>query len=389
MVRYFRNDAPPAKRDPRRQLEASLTRLVTEYPPAKLRPTGGLFHGPVSVAYTFLVLQQLYPDLEIEGHHLGTWSAAYLDYAQKNFQSYPGPRAGQCGVMDDVMCLLAIGAASSKEASMARDLCEYSAEVLDPESENEWLYGRAGYLYLLRLVKASFADNKEILQLITDTQEDVIDAVMESPRPWKWHGKAYVGAVHGAFGIITQVVLTDPQKYAAKLEMELAVLLTYQYDSGNFPSSIPPERDRLVQICHGAPGVIVSLLSIKEYFPSLKEKIDRAIAKGRECILERGLLTKEPCLCHGTSSSSTSHHHTVRTDHSTGISGNALALADADFEHFLTYTTGHEIKSMEKDGLLEPSNAPESLFGGEAGRAWTWAVADKGLAKRVLGYNDL
>jgi len=44
---------------------------------------------------------------------------------------------------------------------------------------------------------------------------------------------------------------------------------------------------------------------------------------------------------------------------------------------------------MEKDGLLEPSNAPESLFGGEAGRAWTWAVADKGLAKRVLGYNDL
>jgi len=315
MVRYFRNDAPPAKRDPRRQLEASLTRLVTEYPPAKLRPTGGLFHGPVSVAYTFLVLQQLYPDLEIEGHHLGTWSAAYLDYAQKNFQSYPGPRAGQCGVMDDVMCLLAIGAASSKEASMARDLCEYSAEVLDPESENEWLYGRAGYLYLLRLVKASFADNKEILQLITDTQEDVIDAVMESPRPWKWHGKAYVGAVHGAFGIITQVVLTDPQKYAAKLEMELAVLLTYQYDSGNFPSSIPPERDRLVQICHGAPGVIVSLLSIKEYFPSLKEKIDRAIAKGRECILERGLLTKEPCLCHGMlHTNSSHHHHTTATD---------------------------------------------------------------------------
>jgi len=84
-----------------------------------------------------------------------------------------------------------------------------------------------------------------------------------------------------------------------------------------------------------------------------------------------------------------SSYSKVRTDHSTGISGNALALADADFEHFLTYTTGHEIKSMEKDGLLEPSNAPESLFGGEAGRAWTWAVADKGLAKRVLGYNDL
>lgn len=47
------------------------------------------------------------------------------------------------------------------------------------------------------------------------------------------------------------------------------------------------------------------------------------------------------------------------------------------------------MKSMQKDGLLEPSSAPESLFGGEAGRAWTWAIADKGLDKRILGYNDL
>jgi hypothetical protein len=47
------------------------------------------------------------------------------------------------------------------------------------------------------------------------------------------------------------------------------------------------------------------------------------------------------------------------------------------------------MKSMEKDGMLEKSSAPESLFFGEAGRAWTWAVADKDLPKRILGYNDL
>lgn len=47
------------------------------------------------------------------------------------------------------------------------------------------------------------------------------------------------------------------------------------------------------------------------------------------------------------------------------------------------------MKAMEKDGLLEKSSSPESLFGGEAGRAWCWAVADKGLDKNVLGYNDL
>lgn len=72
-----------------------------------------------------------------------------------------------------------------------------------------------------------------------------------------------------------------------------------------------------------------------------------------------------------------------------GITGNALALEDKDFEHFLTYTTGHEMKSMEKDGMLEKSSSPEGLYMGEAGRAWAWAVADKGLEKRALGFNDL
>ena len=318
----------------------------------------------------FLVLQQMYNDLEIGDTALGTWSAAYLKQAQDNISIYPGPNVGKCGIMDDILALLAIGAASSKDADMAANLCDYSAEVLDPESENEFLYGRAGFLYLLRLVKASFTDDPKTLQLITDTQDDVIDAILDTPRPWKWHGKTYVGAIHGAIGIITQIVLTDPRKYAQEVEADLAVLLTYQYDSGNWPSSIPPERDRLVQVCHGAPGVVISLLSIKDHFPAVREKIDKAIAKGRECIRERGLLTKEPCICHG-------------------ITGNALALEDKDFEHFLTYTTGHEMKSMEKDGMLEKSSAPESLFGGEAGRAWAWAVADKGLPKRILGYNDL
>ncbi|SMQ50210.1 unnamed protein product [Zymoseptoria tritici ST99CH_3D7] len=369
--RYFKNDAPLARRDPRRQLEASLTRLVLEHPPTSIKPGGGLFKGPISVAYLFLVLQQIYSDLLVEDTPLGTWSAAYLHHAQEHIASYAGPSPGKCGITDDILALLAIGAASSKDADMAANLCDYSAEAIDPETENELMFGRAGYLYLLRLVKASFMDDAKTLQLITDTQEDVIDAILDSPRPWKWQGKTYIGAIHGAIGILTQVVLTNPGKYAEKLQAELAVLLTYQYEGGNFPASVPPEKDRLVQVCHGAPGVVCSLISVVEFYDGpLREKIEKAIVKGRECVLERGLLTKEPCVCHG-------------------ISGNALALEDSDFEHFLTYTTGHEMKSMEKDGMLEKSSAPESLFFGEAGRAWTWAVADKGLPKRILGYNDL
>jgi hypothetical protein len=368
--RYFKNDEALSSRDPHKQLIASLTRLVVQYSPAEVRAGGGIYYGPTSVAYLFLVLQQLYSDLIIEGIQLGTWSAAYLKQSQDHIKSFPGPRVGKCGVADDILALLAIGAASSKDADMATELCDYAAEVLDEDSENEWLYGRAGYLYYLRLVKAAFVDDAKVSHMITDTQDDVVEAILNSPRPWKWHGKSYVGAVHGLIGIITQVTLTDPERYARAVEADLSVLLTYQYDSGNWPSSLPPGRDKQVQVCHGAPGVVNSLLSIRDHFPKLQSRIDSAIRKGRECILDRGLLTKEPCLCHG-------------------ISGNALALDDEHCQHFLTYTTGHEMKGLEKDGLVEKSDNPEGLWCGEAGRAWAWAVMDKGLPKRLLGYNDI
>ncbi|KAF2750569.1 lanthionine synthetase C-like protein-like protein 1 [Sporormia fimetaria CBS 119925] len=367
--RYFRNDAEPTRRDPHKQLLASLQRLVNDYPPHRISPGGGLYYGPISVAYLFYALHKLYPDLTVDEYPLNTWSAAYIEQAQKHFKDYPGPSASKCGVSDDVMCLLALYAVTAKDTDTAKELCDFAAVTIEQDASNEWLYGRSGYLYLLRLVRGAFRDNREIQELIEDTADEVIENIMDSPRPWKWHGKAYVGAVHGAIGIITQIVLTDPS-WAPKLEAELGALLSYQYESGNFPSSLPPGRDRLVQFCHGAPGVVASLISIQKYFPEIQDRISRVVEKGRECIRERGLLTKEPCLCHG-------------------ITGNALALEDRDFEHFLTYTTGHEMRSMAKDGMLVKSDDPSALWCGEAGRAWAWAVADKKLEKRFLGYNDI
>jgi len=367
--RYFRNDATPSRRDAYRQLQASLNRLITEYPPHHVPPGGGLYYGPISVAYLFYALHKIYPDMLLDEYALNTWSAAYIEQAQASIKQYKGPSPSKCGVSDDIMSLLALYAVTAKDPDTVRELCDFAAVTIEPDASNEWLHGRAGFLYLLRLVRGAFTDNREITELIEDTTDEVIDNIMASSRPWKWHSKAYVGAVHGAVGIITQIVLTDPS-WAPKLEAELGALLSYQYESGNFPSSLPPGRDKLVQFCHGATGVVSSLLSIKKYFPNQEERIDRVIEKGRACIWERGLLTKEPCLCHG-------------------ISGNALALDGPQFEHFLTYTTGHEIKSLAKDGMLEKSDDPSALWCGEAGRAWTWAVADKGLEKRFLGYNDI
>ena len=103
----------------------------------------------------------------------------------------------------------------------------------------------------------------------------------------------------------------------------------------------------------------------------------------------KGLIKKEPCLCHG-------------------ISGNALTLEIEQFEHFLTYTTPDEITRMKKEYNIELSaNKHRSgLYTGAAGRIWAWAVADQEdqadketeghgvhsqgyLARRFLGYNDI
>lgn len=260
-TRFFKNNSKKLiRRDPKKQLVQSLTRIITEHPPDSVPPGGGLYYGPVSVAYLFFVLSGLYKELEVEGYTLDVWSAAYLRRAGEHMKKYPGPEANRCGVSDDVMALVAMDAVSTQDTELVKELCDFADIVTMDDAENEWLYGRAGYLYLLRFVKKWFPDNKEVEQEIDNTADEIIDLIMVSPRPWKWHGKAYVGAVHGAIGIITQIVLTAPA-WAPKLEADLGAILSYQYDNGNWPSSIPPGRDRLVQGMFSPP-------ELQPHFPS-------------------------------------------------------------------------------------------------------------------------
>jgi hypothetical protein len=59
--------------------------------------------------------------------------------------------------------------------------------------------------------------------------------------------------------------------------------------------------------------VVASLLSIRQHFLNLADRIDDAVAAGRELIMEKGVLAnKEPRLCHG-------------------VTGNVLALGAGGF----------------------------------------------------------
>jgi hypothetical protein len=191
--RYFKNDTPLTRRDPHKQLLASLDRLVTNYPPDSVEPGGGFYHGPVSIGYLFFVLSRLYAETPFEIQHLGleVWAAAYLKRAKDAMMTYPGPNKERCGISTDIMCIVAIDAASTRDKAIVRDLCDFADIVTERDACNEWLYGRAGYLYLLRFVKLCFDDDPEIMKMIDETADEVIDEIMESPKPWRWHGKAY------------------------------------------------------------------------------------------------------------------------------------------------------------------------------------------------------
>lgn len=112
-----------------------------------------------------------------------------------------------------------------------------------------------------------------------------------------------------------------------------------------------------MQWCHGVPGCVISLLIIKKYFPKkpLAGRIQAAIERGQRFIFEKGIISKEPCLCHG-------------------ITGNALALGIEERDHFLSFAMPRAVVKTK----WEASTDPAGLYCGEGGRAWVWAMLDGG-----------
>ena len=383
-TRYFGNpyarpgaSLPHFKLDARSELETCLERLIRRYPPSKVSPSGGLYYGAASVACLLYSLSTHYPGLTISGKDLTHWLKAYLNVPQRYARQFHKPGPSHCGVGDDTLSLLALEAMISRNENAVKDLCSWAQAISEDggpsgkQASNEWLYGRAGYLYLLRLAWSPFKDNTTITELISETISSVIETIIASPRPWIWHGKAYIGTVHGTIGIITQVVLSDPS-YADRVLRDLEEVLSLQNkENGNWPSSLESgNSDRLVQFCHGATGVVHSLIRLRPYFPRIQEQIDAAIESGRNCVWEKGILTKESCMCHGTT-------------------GSALVLDEARRGALLGYTTEDHIKSWVNQRVVEPSDDGEGLWTGIAGRAWAWAIADKNLPVTFLGYDDV
>lgn len=275
-------------------LKTALEDILKNYPPLDHYARSdleGLWSGPTGIAYLFLHVSAAHPKLLISGHHALTWAKSYIEGSRGTLK----PSSRGCGIGDEYLCYHAVTAAITRDKTHVEKLVSSIPHICQRNYQNELLYGRAGTLYLLRMVRTWVHGSSP---LVDDAIAQVSGTIMEAGPDWTWHGKRYLGAVHGDIGILAQLVLSTPA-LAPKLESTLKNLLDMQLPDGNWPSSVGHEKASLAQFCHGATGFIHSLLSLRPHFPSLWEKIDAAVRKGRGCIWATGLLRKEPSLCHG------------------------------------------------------------------------------------------
>ncbi|KAI1434601.1 hypothetical protein GGR50DRAFT_393369 [Xylaria sp. CBS 124048] len=369
---YFDNlESPLLAVDPHTELQASLKRITRSWPPVHTCSTGwrfeGFYSGPTSIAFLFYRLSLIYPGMEFGQQTFTEWAEAYLQLGEQVL--HPPPTAENCGIANEFLARRALKSVMS-DGGFVEAVCSYTEEFGGSNFPNDWLHGRAGYLYFLRLCKKGVLDERygaTIDRAITRTVAQI------TGDQWTWgrNGILYgydIGAARGSLGIMTQIALSRPLEIRLH-KNKIEALLSMQCPTRNFPA-VPGGRDDRVQFCEGGPGFVASLRVLLEYFEDLSDKIRSAIASAQEDIWTRGLLTKEPCLWHG-------------------ITGNFLAIDnDRRRAHFLSFMASEFIDGM-MIACAPRTNVSAGLYTGEAGRAWCWAVADKDLPRTFLGYDDI
>ncbi|GAB5568404.1 lanC-like protein 2 [Prionailurus iriomotensis] len=182
----------------------------------------------------------------------------------------------------------------------------------DSDLPDELLYGRAGYLYALLYLNTEIGPGTVCESAI----KEVVSAIIESgktlsreerkaercPLLYQWHRKQYVGAAHGMAGIYYMLMQpaakVDQETLTEMVKPSIDYVRHKRFRSGNYPSSLSNETDRLVHWCHGAPGVIHMLTQAYKVF-----KEEKYLKEAMECsdvIWQRGLLRKGYGICHGT-----------------------------------------------------------------------------------------
>lgn len=284
---------------------------------------------------------------------------------------------------------------------------------------NEYLYGKAGYLQGAHLLNAQLGPGT-VPQHVVDAVADELVACgrdlagrllwrrTDTPRPplfYVWHDEPYMGAAHGLMGILF-VMLHDArlvQQHGEDIRASLAYIASHEANApgcssagGHYPTraSVAPPDPRvddgegrspgktLVHWCHGAPGAVFLWCKAYEVFRD-PEYLALAQRAG-EVVWQLGLLRKGHGLCHGISGNAYAllavHRATaLAVANGCAASGNGNGGGDPRWLHrarqFAAFT-----HSAEGRSVYDTPDRPLSLFEGRAGLLCLLAdlIADDG-----------
>ncbi|KAG5891381.1 hypothetical protein JTB14_020110 [Gonioctena quinquepunctata] len=219
---------------------------------------------------------------------------------------------------------------------------------------NEYMYGRAGYLFSILFVNKHvspppFNDKfiRQIIEAILESGKNMSrEGRFKFPLMYQWHDTYYLGAAHGLSGIL--YLLLQARQYLTEEDLNILVkptidyLLKKRFPSGNFPSSLGRDVDKYVQWCHGAPGFIYLFSTAYKVFhdPSYLE----VALKCGDVIWERGLVRKGYSLCHGVSGNAYCFLELFQTTKEEKQLYRAIKFADWCFD----YTREHEEHSPDR-----------------------------------------
>ncbi|GJQ75453.1 hypothetical protein Trydic_g17543 [Trypoxylus dichotomus] len=286
---------------------------------------------------------------------------------------------------------LAIGAVVSNKLrdvdcrKLIDELLSLQGPIIDSHSDmaNEYLYGRAGYLFALLFVnkhiKPPPIDQSIIVKIISTILEcgknEAKAGKSKFPLMYQWHNSYYLGAAHGLSGII--YLLLQAYEYVSESELINLIkptidhLTSIQYPSGNFPSSVGSESDRYVQWCHGAPGFVYMYTAAYKVFKD--EKYLNLALKCGDVVWERGLLRKGYSICHGVAGNTYCFLELYQTTKDSKHLYRAVKFA----EWCVDYTKEHE---------EYPPDRPLSLFEGISGPMYLLLDIQKPLEAKFPGY---
>ncbi|EDL88038.1 rCG52346, isoform CRA_b [Rattus norvegicus] len=209
-----------------------------------------------------------------------TYLLRSLDYVKRTLRNLSGRRVTfLCGDAGP----LAVGAviyhklkSECESQECITKLLQMHRTIVCQESElpDELLFGRAGYLYALLYLNTEIGPGtvgetaiKEVVTAIIESGKRLSREERKSercPLLYQWHRKQYVGAAHGMAGIYYMLMQpeakVDQETLTEMVKPSIDYVRHKKFRSGNYPSSLSNETDRLVHWCHGAPGVIHMLL---------------------------------------------------------------------------------------------------------------------------------